>query len=64
MIGDRSNFMELDKREKGFASFGDDTKVDIKGKGTILIQTKDGSNKVLCDLYYIPKLTSNFLSIG
>ncbi|XP_042398699.1 uncharacterized protein LOC121988999 [Zingiber officinale] len=32
MTGDKSKFVELDTNKKGFASFGDNTKVKIEGK--------------------------------
>jgi len=35
MCGDESFFNELTKVEVGFVSFGDDSKVAIKGRGTI-----------------------------
>ena len=64
MTKERSKFVELDTSKKNFLSFSDNTKVEIKGRGTILLEMKNGSQKVLCDVYYIPKLTSNNLSIG
>ncbi|KZV44615.1 hypothetical protein F511_33023 [Dorcoceras hygrometricum] len=64
MTGDKEKFVELDTSQKGFVSFGDNTKVKIEGKGTILFEAKNGSHKVLSDVYYVPNLTSNILSIG
>ena len=56
--------MDLNTKVKSNVCFGDNTKVKIKGKGTILFQAKDESHKVIHDVYYIPKLRSNILSIG
>ena len=56
--------MELDTNKKDFISFNNNTKVEINGKCMILLEMKDRSHKVLCDVYYISKLTSNIPSIG
>ena len=44
--------------------FGDESKVEIKGKGTILFELKNGGHKILPNVYYIPKMKNNILSIG
>jgi hypothetical protein len=41
--------------------FGDDSTVEIMGKGTIVFQ---GDQWVLSDVYYIPRLRSNLVSLG
>ncbi|KAL0293888.1 UNVERIFIED_CONTAM: hypothetical protein Sradi_6914900 [Sesamum radiatum] len=35
-----------------------------KGKGTVILATKNGDHKLLHDVYYIPKMKNNILSIG
>ena len=64
MTGDRSKFVELDAKVTGHMHFGDESKVEIKGKGTILFEPKNGSHKILPNVYYIPKMKNNLLSIG
>ena len=64
MTGDKRKFVDLNIKVAGNVCFGDNIKVEIKGKGTILFQAKDESHKVVHDVYYIPKLRSNILSIG
>ncbi|KAJ4812770.1 polyprotein [Rhynchospora pubera] len=64
MTGDRSKFVELDTHVTGNVRFGNDTKVEIKGKGSVVLATKNGDHKILHDVYYIPKMKSNILSIG
>ena len=40
------------------------TIVEIQGRGTIMFQGKYGDQWVLSDVYYIPKLRSNLVSLG
>ncbi|KAG7556107.1 Integrase catalytic core [Arabidopsis suecica] len=44
--------------------FGDDSRIDIKGKGSITFVAKNGDQRVLHDVYYIPDLKSNIVSLG
>ncbi|KAG7582462.1 GAG-pre-integrase domain [Arabidopsis suecica] len=64
MTGNRSYFAKLDETVTGKVRFGDDSKIDIKGKGSILFVTKNGERKVLADVYFIPDLKSNIISLG
>ncbi|KAL4376201.1 hypothetical protein GQ457_02G024740 [Hibiscus cannabinus] len=64
MCGDKEAFVKLDDKVKGNVSFGDSSKVQIQGKGTILISLKDDSHSLITDVYYVPKLKSNILSLG
>lgn len=64
MTGDRSYFKSIDESVTGKVRFGDDFRVDIKGKGPILFCLKDGGKKILNDVYYIPDLKSNIISLG
>ena len=64
MCGCKEKFVELDEKVKGNVSFGDSSKVQIQGKGTILFSLKDGAHKLITDVYYVPKLKSNILSLG
>ena len=38
--------------------------VNIKGRGTILFACADGEHRALTDVYYIPQLRSNIVSLG
>ncbi|KAL0451489.1 UNVERIFIED_CONTAM: hypothetical protein Slati_1127000 [Sesamum latifolium] len=64
MTRDKSKFVCIDTKVTGDVRFGDDTKVEIEGKGTVILATKNGDRKLLHDVYYIPKMKNNILSIG
>ena len=44
--------------------FGDGSLVEIQGKGTILFGCRNGEQWMLEEVYYIPRLCSNLVSLG
>jgi hypothetical protein len=48
----------------GTVSFGDALKVEVKGKVKIKFIQKNGSTGIIEDVYFIPEMKSNILSIG
>nr|KYP38812.1 Retrovirus-related Pol polyprotein from transposon TNT 1-94 [Cajanus cajan] len=64
MCGEESFFNELIKVKAGFVSFGDDSKVAVKGRGTIKFMQKDGRVGEIRNVYYVPELKNNILSMG
>ena len=64
MTGNCAAFSELDIGVIGTMKFGGNSGVDIQGRGTVMFQCKNGEHKALTDVYYIPKLRSNIVSIG
>ena len=64
MTGNRSYFRTIDETITGKVRFGDDSRIDIKGKGSVLFVSGDGEKLVLADVYYIPDLRSNIISLG
>ncbi|KAJ4709756.1 Retrovirus-related Pol polyprotein from transposon TNT 1-94 [Melia azedarach] len=64
MCGKRSMFVKLDESTNGNVSFGDDSKIAVKGRGNILIQLKDGRHQFIGNVYYVPNMKSNILSLG
>ncbi|WZZ46597.1 hypothetical protein YC2023_042856 [Brassica napus] len=64
MTGNHSYFKTLDETITGKVQFGDDSRIDIKGKGSILFVGNDGDRKTLADVYFIPELQSNIISLG
>ncbi|XP_074324339.1 uncharacterized protein LOC141661252 [Apium graveolens] len=63
LSGQISKFRKLDKQVTGKVKFGDGSMVQIKGKGTVILQCKNGEERVLNDVYYIPSLCSNIISL-
>ncbi|KAG7585622.1 Ribonuclease H-like superfamily [Arabidopsis thaliana x Arabidopsis arenosa] len=64
MTGMLSYFSKLDDSITGKVRFGDDSRIDIKGKGSIIFVAKNEEKRALHDVYYIPDLRSNILSLG
>jgi hypothetical protein len=64
MRGTRSIFAELNSGITGTVKFGDGSVVDIQGKGTILFILKSDEHRRLDGVYYIPRLTTNVISLG
>ncbi|XP_035843200.1 uncharacterized protein LOC118490096 [Helianthus annuus] len=64
MTGHIDMFAELDQKVTGQVRFGDGSKVQIEGKGTILFLCKNGDHLSVSNVYYIPALRSNVMSLG
>ena len=64
MCGKRNLFVELDESVNGNVSFGDESKAPVKGKGKILIRLKDGRHEFISNVYYVPNMKNNILSLG
>ncbi|KAH7858787.1 hypothetical protein Vadar_028059 [Vaccinium darrowii] len=64
MSGDREKFQELDEAITGKVRFGDGSTVQIMGKGSILFECKNGDQWALKEVYYIPRLCNNLISLG
>ena len=64
MSGNRMFFHELDETITGKVRFGDNSRIDIMGKGSVRFLINGGLKRVLNNVYYIPALQSNILSLG
>ena len=64
MSGWRELFSNIDTDIHGTVKLGDRSTVEIKGRPTIPFQCRNGEHLVLLEVYYIPRLQSNIVSIG
>ncbi|GJR78475.1 zinc finger, CCHC-type containing protein [Tanacetum coccineum] len=64
MTGIREHFKELDEKVSGKVRFGDGSYIEIKGKGSIIIECDDEKQRIISHVYYIPNLKNNLLSLG
>jgi hypothetical protein len=64
MSGARLAFAELNKVVRRTVSFGDGSVANIEGYSTVLFNCKNGEHRSFAGVYYIPRLTSNIISIG
>jgi hypothetical protein len=64
MTGTRSVLSQLDQSVRGSVRFGDGSRVEIEGIGSVLMEGRHHEHKVLTNVYYIPKLKSNIVSLG
>eukprot|EP00253_Pinus_taeda_P019317 PITA_19317 len=64
MTGNIALFSNLDQSMKSEVTLGTDSKISVMGKGEVKIFTKKGENKTIADVYYVPGMRCNLLSIG
>lgn len=64
MTGEKSKFSSLDEQVTGKVRFGDGSTVSIEGKGSITFKCNNGEERMLKDVYYIPTLCNNIISLG
>lgn len=64
MTGHREKFTKLDESVAGQVKFGDGSVVHIRGKGSIQLLCKNGEERELKDVFFIPTLKSNIISLG
>lgn len=58
MSGDRRYFSSIDDSISGKVRFGDDSCIDINGKGSIEFMDRNGEARKITDVYFIPNLKS------
>ncbi|CAM8991569.1 unnamed protein product [Rhodiola kirilowii] len=63
MTGSRTWFSEFDEKYRQSVKLGNNTRMSVMGKGTARFKI-DGTTYDVADVYYVPDLNSNLLSIG
>ncbi|XP_039115786.1 uncharacterized protein LOC120251294 [Dioscorea cayenensis subsp. rotundata] len=64
MSGNKALFKDLDESFMLSVRLGDNTEITAKGKGTVVLNTLQGSVKLLHNVQYVPGLAHNLLSVG
>lgn len=64
MTGCREALSSLDETVRGSVHFGDGSMVEIHEIGDVTIAGKGGDHRVLTEVYYIPSLKCNIISLG
>eukprot|EP00253_Pinus_taeda_P004625 PITA_04625 len=64
MIGNIAMFANLDEDVKSEVTTGTDSKIAVKGKGSVSIRARNGEQMTVPEVYYVPGLKCNLLSIG
>lgn len=63
MTGEKSWFFELDEDFKHSVRLGNSSRMMVQGKGKVKMEV-EGITQVITDVYYVPHLTNNLLSVG
>ncbi|WVZ75264.1 LOW QUALITY PROTEIN: hypothetical protein U9M48_023337 [Paspalum notatum var. saurae] len=63
-MGHRAALAHVDDTVRGTVHFGDGSVVEIRGLGSMVTEGRTREHKVLTDVYYVPKLKSNIISLG
>ena len=64
MCGHKHLFKDIKKIKDGHVSFRDTSKARVEGKRTICLLQKNDLIGSIQDVYYIPNLKENILSLG
>ena len=64
MTGCRASLATLDETVRGAVRFGDGSTVEICGIGAVTIADRNQDHRVLTEVYYIPSLKCNIMSLG
>ncbi|KAL4388782.1 hypothetical protein GQ457_09G029540 [Hibiscus cannabinus] len=64
MCGRKEWFVELDEKVCGRVIFCDDSHTEVKGKGKVMITQNNGEKKYITDVYYVPAMKNNIISLG
>ena len=64
MTGCRSSLANLDESVRGAVKFGDGSTVEICGVGAVTMAGKNKEHRVLTEVYFIPSLRCNIVSLG
>ena len=64
MTDNKNLVTNLDASMKTEVKLGTDKTVDVDGKGVVNIVTKQGEPKTISEVYHVPRLKHNLISVG
>lgn len=64
MCGNKDIFSVLDESFRTIIRFGDNSIISVIGKGDVQIRSKDNTLQTISNVFYVPDLKSNLLSVG
>ncbi|XP_059638621.1 uncharacterized protein LOC132280881 [Cornus florida] len=64
MCGSKEKFVDIDESINGKVTFGDLSQIPVRGKGKILIRLRNGHHQFISNVYYVPNMKNNILSLG
>ena len=64
MTGNKNLVANLDQYMKTNVNLGTDKTMDVDGKIVVNILTKQGEPKTISEVYYVPGLKNNLISVG
>jgi hypothetical protein len=64
MTGNKELISSIDTSIKSEITLGDDSQVKALGKGIVYVLTKQDQKKDIHDVYYVPNLKHNLISVG
>lgn len=63
MCGDKTMFSEMNESFRHLVKLGNNTRMNVLGKGNVRLHL-NGLNHVITEVFYVPELKNNLLSIG
>ncbi|KAI5418520.1 hypothetical protein KIW84_042954 [Lathyrus oleraceus] len=63
LSGNKELFSDLDENFHSTVKLGDNSKIQVLGKGKIAIRLKDGYLNYISDVLYVPDICQNLLSL-
>lgn len=64
MSGTRSMSKEIDESQRKNIRLGDNKQIQVEGKGTAAVETNHGQVRLLHNVFFVPSLAHNLLSVG
>ncbi|GAB2278278.1 hypothetical protein Dimus_039278 [Dionaea muscipula] len=64
MSGSKELFTDLDETFNTTVRFADNSSIPVRGKGQIVIMQRNGDHKTISDVFFVPSMKNNLLSVG